>query len=250
MRHEAHDSELFSSKLVARALDAGFTSPLDYYYYLRYDDPAGREFDALIDSLVVGETYFFREMGAIRVLCDEMLAPAIAAGKRPRIWCAASATGEEPLTLAIALAQEDRLGRVEIVASDISPRALARAKEATYGPRSFRATSDEDKARWFDRVGDTFVARRELRDAITWRRVNLTDAGAVSALGTFDAIVCRNVLIYFGESTVRNVVTTLASVLSVGGPLLVGASESLLRFGTLLNCEEHGGAFFYRKTAP
>jgi chemotaxis protein methyltransferase CheR len=69
----------------------------------------------------------------------------------------------------------------------------------------------------------------------------------VTALGTFDAVICRNVLIYFRDETTQAVVARLQRALTPGGALLVGASESLMRLGTALICEEHGGAFFYRK---
>jgi chemotaxis protein methyltransferase CheR len=248
IHYERQDNALFSSKLVARALEAGFESALDYYYYLRYDDLDRREFDALTDSLVVNETYFFREVAPLHILCDEVFGEAIARGERPRVWCAASSTGEEPLTLAMLLSERDLLENVEIIASDISPKALARAKEGVYGQRSLRAMSDEAQARWLDVSGEKVTVRCEIRDAIAWRRVNLMDAGAVGALGTFDVIICRNVLIYFSEASVRQVAETLATSLRDGGRLLVGASESLLRFGTLLSCEERSGSFFYRKT--
>jgi chemotaxis protein methyltransferase CheR len=146
------------------------------------------------------------------------------------------------------LSERDLLENVEIVASDISPKALARAKEGVYGQRSLRAMSDEAQARWLEVSGEKATVRCEIRDAIAWHRVNLMDAVAVGELGTFDVIICRNVLIYFSEASVRQVAETLAASLRDGGRLLVGASESLLRFGTLLACEERSGSFFYRKT--
>jgi chemotaxis protein methyltransferase CheR len=249
MHYEAHDLELFASKLVARALDAGFESALDYYYFLRYDDPERREFDSLTEALVVNETYFYREAQALRVVCDDVVRRVIASGRRARVWCAACSTGEEPLTLAMLLAERGLLPQVEIVASDISERALARAREAVYGQRSLRAVVDPSKERWLEQVGDKFSVRREICGAVTWRRVNLLDRETVSVMGAFDAILCRNVLIYFSETTIRQVVSTLTDALRDDGCLFVGTSESLLRFGTLLACEERGGSFLYRKPA-
>ncbi len=249
IHYRPHDNELFSSKLVSRVFDAGFESPLDYYYFLRYDDADGREFSALVDSLVVNETYFFREATALVVLCDQVLRPVIESGRRPRVWCAAASTGEEPLTLAMLLADRGMLADVEIVASDISQRAFARAREGVYGGRSLRAITEDAKARWLRSAGDKYAVRRELCDAIAWRQINLLDGAAVATLGDFDVILCRNVLIYFSEETVQRVTATLTASLRNGGRLVVGASESLLRFGTMLVCEELGGAFFYRKPA-
>ena len=249
IHYDDADRELLLAKLTTRTLEAGFESPLDYYYYLRYDDPTRREFDALVESLVVNETYFFREAPQLRALCDTVLLPLHARGVRPRIWCAAAATGEEPLTLAMLLAERGMLDRVDIVASDISARALSRAKEGAYGARSFRGHEGSLRERWFQPSGERSLVRPDLPAAIDWRRVNLVDEGAVAALGKFDAIVCRNVLIYFSDDTVRRVASLLASALRDDGHLLVGASESLLRFGTLLTCEERNGSFFYRKAA-
>ncbi|MEO8875291.1 MAG: protein-glutamate O-methyltransferase CheR [Polyangiaceae bacterium] len=248
MHYELRDNELFSSKVLARASEAGYASALDYYYFLRYDDHDRREFDALVESLVVNETYFFREIEQLRVLCDDIVRPAVDAGKRMRIWCAASSTGEEPLTLAILLADLGILDRVDIVASDISQKALARAMEGVYGQRSLRSIREHAHSRWLDVDKDRATVRPALRERISWRRINLLDTDAVATLGQFDVVLCRNVLIYFSEDTVRQVTSTLAQAMQDNGVLLVGASESLLRFGTLLQCEERGGSFFYRKS--
>lgn len=243
------DKDLLAGKITTRALEAGFESPLDYYYYLRYDDPQRREFDALVEALVVSETYFFREVQPLRVLCSEVIPLLVERGQRPRVWCAAAATGEEPLTLAMLLSERGILDRVELVATDISERALARAREGMYGGRSLRATDETARGRWFSPVGEGLVVRPELSRAIAWKRVNLVDGPSVQELGTFDVIVCRNVFIYFDEDTVRRVAGQLADSLKADGRLVVGASESLMRFGTFLTCEEREGSFFYRKAA-
>ncbi len=249
LHYELADLPLIEDKVVGRALERGFESLLDYYYYLRYDVGGARELDALVETLVVHETYFFREADQLEVLVDTMLQPAIAAGERPRIWCAACSTGEEPLTLAMMLAERELLRRVELVASDISARALVRAQRGEYGARSLRALPLGTLGRWLDSVGERAIARQGLRESIRWQQVNLVDRAAVAALGSFDVVLCRNVLIYFADQTARQVVDSLAAALRPGGHLLVGVSESLLRFGTSLRCEEHGGAFFYRKVA-
>ena len=213
-----------------------------------YDDADRREFDALVDTLVVNETYFFRELHPLRVLTGDVLVPAVLAGRRPRVWCAACSTGEEPLTLAMLLDEGGVSGRVEIVASDISKRALARVRDGSYGGRALRALEAGPRARWFESQGDRLRVRRELQEAISWREINLKDDDAIRSLGLFDAVLCRNVLIYFCEPTVTEVASRLARSLSDNGVLLVCASESLMRFGTMLTCEERSGSFFYVKT--
>jgi chemotaxis protein methyltransferase CheR len=246
--HEPREWGLLTERLSLRAAELGLDSLLEYYYYLRYDEGGPRELLALVDLLVVTETYFFREADQLRALV-ELLAPRLAEdGATARIWCAACSTGEEPLTLAMMLDERGLLGRAQIVATDISSRVLARARAGIYGGRSLRSLSDADRSRHFVAAGDGAVRVREgLRGCVWWQRLNLLDLPRVCALGEFDAILCRNALIYFREETVLRLVDRFGESLSQDGLLLVGASESLLRFGTLFGCEEHGGAFFYRK---
>lgn len=245
--------DLMMEKLEARAGEAGFESLLDYYYYLRYDDPAGAEFEALVDALVVNETYFFRELEPLAIVVEEFIAPLVERGERPRIWSAACSTGEEPLTVAMLLAERQMLERVEIVASDISRKALIRAQAGEYSARSLRDIASPGSAltrevdRWLRRDHRVVQVAPELREAVRWCRVNLMDELAVRALGRFDVILCRNVFIYFRDETARFIAERLATALVPSGVLLVGISESLLRLGTSLDFEEHRGAFLYRK---
>jgi chemotaxis protein methyltransferase CheR len=239
------DAGLLADKLTPRALDRGFDSLLDYYYFLRYDENGVSELDALTDALVVNETYFFREVDQLNVLVDLLAA----APGRVRVWCAASSTGEEPLTLAMLLDERGLLPRVDLVASDVSVRALSRARGGLYRGRSLRALAEPYRSRYFRPDGDMLRIDPRIQNAVDYRKVNLIDDAAVAKLGTFDAVLCRNVLIYFRDDRIRRVVGALTGRLEVGGHLLVGASESLLRFSTSLTCIERGGVFLYRRGA-
>lgn len=240
---------LFADKVGERAAEVGFDSMLDYYYFLRYDPRGAEELDALVESLVVGETYLFRELGPLEMMVSELVAPKVAAGARPRVWCAASSTGEEPHTVAMLLAERGILQDVELVASDISADALQRAQSGRLSRRALRQQMPAFARSWLDETPQGFRVRPSLTQAITWRRINLLDEGAVASLGSFDVILCRNVLIYFGEATIRRVVDRLHRSLNPEGALFVGISESLLRFGGPLVCEERAGSFLYRRTA-
>lgn len=244
-----NDRELFESKLAAHAEECGYETLLDYYYRLRYDDPTGDERRRLVEALVVHETYFFRELPPLVELVDGHLASVVRERGRARVWSAACATGEEPLTLAMLLDDRGLLDKVEIVASDISTQAIARARSGRYGKRALRDGHPRELAhRYLDVTEHGVTVAPRLVARIGLRTVNLVDDAAVTALGTFDAIVCRNVLIYFRDAQTVQVVERLARSLARDGLLCVGVSESLLRFGTALTCEEHGGSFFYRRT--
>jgi chemotaxis protein methyltransferase CheR len=249
--HDPGDREALAEKLSQRAVERGFDSLLDYYYSLRYDADAEIELKALVETLVVQETYLFRESDALKALVDvvlpERLEEAERAGRRARVWSAACATGEEPVTLAMLLDQRGILDRVELIASDISVRGLERAREGIFGGRALRAFPDAMRAAYTTTLpGGRVLVDPQLGRRIQWRSLNLIDSSAVAAIGSVDAIVCRNVLIYFGDEGCRRVATSLSNALAPGGVLLVGASESLLRFG-IFHCEERAGSFFYRR---
>ena len=243
------DSDLLAEKVSPRAIERGFDSLLDYYYFLRYDPAAEAEMAPLADALVVNETYFGRERDQLEVLVDRLLPPLLEGRDKVRIWSAACSTGEEPLTLAGLLSERGLLPRVEIVASDISQRALTVAKAGKFKGRSLRALPPGASA-WLDIDDQVATVRESVARSVSWHRLNLVDSRAVRELGRFDVILCRNVLIYFRDATIKELAAAFEASLTPNGFLLIGASESLLRFGGGLHCEEHGGAFFYRKVSP
>ncbi|MEO8179607.1 MAG: CheR family methyltransferase [Deltaproteobacteria bacterium] len=244
------EQELFLERVSMRAEEAGFDSLLDYYYYLRYDPAGSRELDSLVAQLVVNETYFFREVEPLRRIVSRFVQPLVRAGRRPRIWSAACATGEEPLTLAMLLAHAGLLSEVELVASDVSQRVLDVAQAGNFSRRSLRHSVDPELARrWLREEGGRLRVDVELIEAIDWRRVNLCVPSEAAAVGSCDVILCRNVLIYFRDETVARVIEGLTAQLKSDGVVFVGISESLLRFGTALVCEEADQVFFYRKVS-
>ncbi len=242
------DRELFSGKIADHASDLGYSSLLDFYYRLRYDDRDGAEMNRLIESLLVHESYFFRELPPLIELVDHHLPLMIKKRGRARVWSAACAGGEEPFTLAMLLDERGLLDSVDIVGTDISAAVLAKA---TGGGHSRRALRDHyplaTATRYLETTPQGVIVAPRIRNAVTFEKVNLIDTAAVAKLGTFDVILCRNVLIYFRERRAVQVVETLASSLRPDGLLAVGVSETLLRFGTSLVCEERNGSFFYRR---
>lgn len=247
--YSARDRELLQNKVASRARELGFDSLLDYYYFLKYDAGGELELTELIETLVVNETYFFREWSAVQTVVESFIVPWCAEGYQPRIWSAACATGEEPLSLAMLLDDKNLLDQVEIVATDISTRALAKAQSGKFGKRSVRNTLDP---RLFEKYltpieNGCFEVPSHLVQAIEWKKRNLMEKNHLGPSEFFDLILCRNVLIYFSDQSVRAVLDQLSQSLVNKGVLLIGVSESLLRYSGHFLGEERGGAFVYRK---
>ena len=250
MLYGPQDQELFASKLADHAVDLGFTSLLDYYSRLRYDDPDGSETRRLIEALLVHETYFFRELPPLTELVDRHLLQVVKERGRARVWSAACASGEEPFTLAMLLDDRGVLDNVEIVATDLSAPILTRAISGHHSRRSLRDGHPVALAtRYLEVGGNNISVAPRIQQSVRFQQLNLVDHAAIDRLGQFDVILCRNVLIYFRDERVHTVVERLAASLKPDGLLAVGVSESLLRFGTTLVCEERGGSFFYRKAS-
>lgn len=249
--YSARDHDLLQEKVSARAQEMGFESILDYYYYLKYDISGDEELTELVETLVVNETYFFREWTAIQSLIQNFIVPWCNEGKRLRIWSAACATGEEPLSLAMALDDRDLLGRVEILATDISTRALSKARSGKFSKRSVRNIPDQklvDKYLKFNE--DHYEVSSALLEKINWKKKNLLDSNEIDQVGKFDIILCRNVMIYFSDQVIKTLLSSLSKALVDNGVLLIGVSESLLRYSGHFVGEERSGTFVYRKVTP
>jgi chemotaxis protein methyltransferase CheR len=249
--YDESSRDLLAIKLSSRMTELGFGSFLDYYYLLKYDAAAETEWQHLVNALTVRETYFWREIDSVRVLAD-VLAPQQAA-ERPgvplRIWSAACATGEEPLTIAMALHQGgwfDRLP-IEIYASDISPQAIAQARRGIYPERSFRNLPAALRTTYFAPEAGGWRIAPEIHARVRWSTANLIDAQAIASLATASAIFCRNVFIYFSEAAIRKTLRLLFERMQAPGYLFVGVSEPLLRLTTDFELREIGGAFVYVK---
>ena len=246
-------------RAVAQAVAATGLADADALHrHLR--EPAGRPvLEAFVGDLTVGETHFFRNRPQFEAL-ERHILPEIIERRRPtrrlRLWSAACSTGEEPYSLAIVLERllSDRARwDVRILATDINPAALERARRGQYGAWSFRDVPGDVTAAFFVRRGATLEIARDVRDAVTFAHLNLADdawPSAASRTLDLDLILCRNVLLYFGDELTRRVAARLHGALADGGWLLVAPAElSQDVFGRFAVCNL-GGAVAYRKLAP
>lgn len=248
---EADKREILADKLAPLVLERGMRSFLDYYYLLRYDQSAQDEWDRVIDAISVQETYFWREVDQLQVIVNTLLPQVVAAqpDQPVRIWSAACATGEEPLTLAMLLNEAGWFDRatIQIVGSDVSPRAISLAQQGLYRERSFRSLPAHLRARYFELQDGRWRIDPALHQRVTWMRVNLMDEVAVAKLAVAPFILCRNVFIYFAEEAVRRTVAQMYAHMPSPAYLFVGAAESLLKYQTRFRLQQIGGAFVYVK---
>lgn len=222
---------LLVARLGPRLRELGLESFSDYYQHLTADT-SGRELTIFINRITTNKTSFFRESHHFEFLTGRVVPQA--RGKRLRIWSAACSSGEEPYSIAMAL--RDATGGqagwdIRIVASDIDTEVLARAEAGVYGLDALREIPEHRVRAHFLRGYGEFAGmaqvRPELRAMVTFRRINLVEANLPLSEGLYDAIFCRNVIIYFDRPTQQSLVERLAEHLKPNGYLFTGHSENL-----------------------
>jgi len=242
---------LLQSRLQTRLAKRSVPDFHAYYRFLNADPDREEEWDELASVLSNNETYFFRERAQLEVLASQVLDESLRRSGRIRVWSSASSTGEEPFTLGMMLMETRRVtpSQITIKASDISPRALEKSKMGFYRELSFRATPPEVVQKYFKPFQGGFLIGDEIKRLVEFFRLNLLDARAVAAVGTMDAIFCRNVLIYFDKPTQKRVVEAFAKALRPGGYLFLGHAESIMRLTDLYEPVVTPKAIYYRLRA-
>lgn len=205
----------------------------EYYHYLCFHPAREEEFGELSRRITNNETYFFRESAQFDAIVQQLLTefgPVMR--ERPlRILSAACSSGEEPYSLSIRLLDSgsELLGaRWEIEACDLNPVRLETARQAVYEGFAFRNCDEETRRRCFQEIEPgRYLLRERYRKGVRFFPANL--AAPVSGLGwgSYDVILCRNLLIYFASDAFDRVITRFAQLLRPGGYLFLGHSESL-----------------------
>ena len=211
-------------------------------YYARIAGGDAAELVRLLDAIATNETHFFREPKQFELLegrvCSNWLAEAAGGqrARRVRVWSAACSTGEEPYSIAMVLL--DRLGEdwdIEIVASDLSTKVLDRAAQAVFPVARAEEIPEHYRRRFMLRgIGPeegNCRAGKAVRAPVRFERINLNDY-EYPVTGMFDAIFCRNVLIYFDPPSRMQVIERLTRRLVPGGYLFLGHAESAARSAT------------------
>jgi len=217
--------QLISGRLAKRLQFFNLTTYGSYYRLLMKDKT---ELQMAVDLLTTNETYFFREPKHFEFLRDVIL-PELRGNSAVRIWSGACSSGEEPYTLAMVLADSLGARPWEILASDISSRVLEKAQCGRYPLDAIRGIPEALLNKYcLKGVGSNngiFMIEPTLASRITFNPINLNNP--LPAVGQFDVIFLRNVMIYFDNQTKSEVVTRLLKHLKPGGYFIVSHSKSL-----------------------
>ena len=243
---------LLQKRLSPRARELNFDSFQKYFYFLQYDPRADAEFDQIFDLVTTNETYFFREPAQLQAFTEEIVPELLSrkALKKIRIWSAGCSSGEEPYSIAILLQESGWYDHAafEIFASDINQQVLSKARKGHYRENAFRSTDIRLRDRYFTRESDTmWRINDEVRNRVSFGRLNLYDEARVSLLGHLDVVFCRNVIIYFDDASKKIVVNNFYNRLIDGGYLLLGHSESLISLSTQFKLRHLKNDMVYQK---
>jgi chemotaxis protein methyltransferase CheR len=223
---------LLESRLAPLARAEGYPS-IEALIAAARRDRSERLLWGITEALATHETFFFRDNTPFDLFKQDIL-PNLARARglngSIRIWCAACSSGQEPYSLAMLLDEERaRLGnlKVEIVATDMAPRVLEKAKAGIYSQFEVqRGLAIQRLVRHFEQTGDQWRIKPNIRQMVTFQKQNLLES--FNAMGTFDVVFCRNVLIYFDAETKKQVLARLAKQTPNDGYLIMGAAETVV----------------------
>ena len=212
------------------------------------------ELRQLARELTVGESYFFRNDEQFRALREVALPErmrARAMTRTLRILSAGCATGEEAYSIAIAIRElvgENSGWTFDIVAADVNPAVLEKARKGRYSPWSLRGTGDETRRRWFHERGRELELDQSIRAMVRFEERNLTHPDPQFwAPETFDVVFCRNMLMYLTPSAAQSVVDRIAASIARDGFLFLGHAETLRGVSRDFQLLHTHGTFYYRK---
>ncbi len=230
----ASKQNMVYSRLARRLRARGLSRFKDYLGLLESGDDA--EWEEFTNSLTTNLTAFFREAHHFPILAEHVQSRK--SRQQIQLWCSASSTGEEPYSMAMTMVDVFRSFSppVHILATDVDTKVLATAEQGVYSMERVEKMSQDKLKRFFlrgsGRHSGSARVRQELRNMITFRQLNLLD-DAWPVRGPFDAIFCRNVMIYFDKPTQYRILQKFAPLMAPDALLFAGHSESFFQFADL-----------------
>jgi chemotaxis protein methyltransferase CheR len=246
--------DVIQNRIARRLQELPGVTPSAYVNRLRFE--RGEELHRFLDLLTVNETYFFRDLPQLQLFADHVLPSLIAAKSgrsfhsRLRIWSAGCSVGCEPFTLAMLITEELERSRAsvdwEVIATDISASVLQVAQAALYTDREIKDVPEPLRGKYFVRNGEYWEFSHPSRRRVHIQYANLLRAEE-SVRGPFDAIFCRNVMIYFDDAVRRRVADAFYELLVPGGYIFLGFSESMSRISRAFELRRIGPGLVYVK---
>lgn len=240
-------------RLIERVTATGNQNFRNYFIMLRFET-TGTELQALINLMTVNETYFFREEYQFECLVRSILVEVVQRKRRHdpvRIWSVPSSSGEEPYSLAIYLLEHwppvDDYD-IELIASDIDTEILEKARQGRYDKRSIARLPEALLRKYFKSLpNDQYRIVDDLRHSVDFTLANITDLAQMRGYRDFDVVFCRNLLIYFDDTSRRIAAEALFNALRPGGFICLGHSESMSRITSLFTIRKFPEAIVYQK---
>jgi chemotaxis protein methyltransferase CheR len=205
----------------------------------------------IAEAVTVNETSFYRDMHVFEALRKKILPDVIKqneASRKIRIWCAASSSGQEPVSTAMIIREsfpELAKWNISITATDLSEEMLAKCRSGIYSQLEVNRGLPATKlVKFFNRQGATWQVKPEVLGLIDYKRMNLTKPWTF--VGQFDVVLVRNVLIYFDLATKADILQRARKVLRPGGYLFIGAAETMIGMGAQYQREEIDATVCYR----
>ncbi len=246
-----HSSTVGSSTICQaveqRMRDCGVTDIDDYQTIV---SQSATELNALIDTVVIPETWFYRDRNPFSAFSDWLCHTWLADNRTSplRILSVPCSTGEEPYTLAMCLADSGvTASDAQVDAIDISSVNIEKARSACYGSNSFRGTDLRFRDRYFDPVGARFQLVDNIRERVNFEQLNILDQAFIAGRAPYHIIFCRNLLIYFDRPTQHQAIDRLEQLLTHNGVLFLGHSETSLLLERPFTALDFPSSFGFRR---
>ena len=247
-------ADFITRRVATRMREMDMCSIRDYCRYLMLDSD-GKELTELINLIVIGETYFFREFDHLRLFAEEILLLIVekkekSNKKQLKVLSAGCATGEEPYTLAIILKEmldQSDLWNIRIDGLDINYQAIEKGQEGRYSDHALRETPYVYRDTYFKSENGMYVIKPEIRQQVSLSWGNLYDSAHMSRLFYYDVVFCRNVLIYFDRKSAAKVLENLYRAMNPGGYIFSGMAESIGRLTDRFQIKRFSKTIVYQK---
>jgi len=246
----------FVIKRIQQRMEAlGIEQVSRYLTLLRADFEDRGEFQNLVNLLTTNESYFFRDYPQLESFATNCL-PEVLQKKHEngdnilRIWSAGCSSGEEAYTLAIILLEmldDVDSWKIQIFANDIDEIILEKAKSGVYEYRSIKDVPDEYLQKYFIHKDSHYLVKQEVKKLVTFELMNLNDQIAMRKMRFFDFVFCRNVLIYFDQTSRKRVIDNFYNSMSRGAYIFLGSSESIGRITAAFKLRRMGDYLVYSK---